>query len=164
MVETVTSFVFGEVASRFRLRDQTAEGTCSLLCVRTWGIPCPESLGCIAALASFALLCFATLCVILAGRCMKVHEHFLYGWILFLLLQAGMRHLERKHYGCLFSLLALLCCVTLCFAMCCLRVVRFDVQVGDRDVKEAHRNITCVHDCAVEALRLKKKRTKTLSL
>ena len=91
MVETVTSFFFGEVASRFRLRDQTAEGTCSLLCVRTWGNPCPESLGCIAALASFALLCFATLffgmccwrCVIIDVRRMEVHANLWYGWILF---------------------------------------------------------------------------------
>ena len=33
----VTSFFFGEVASRDRLRDQTAEGMCSLLCVRSRG-------------------------------------------------------------------------------------------------------------------------------
>ena len=45
-----------------------------------------------------------------------------------------------------------------------MRVVRFDVQVGDSDVKEVHRKRTCVHDCAVEALRLRKKRVKTLSL
>ena len=37
MVETVASFFFGEVASRDRLRDQTAEGMCSLLCVRSRG-------------------------------------------------------------------------------------------------------------------------------
>ena len=95
---------------------------------------------------------------------MEVHEHFLYGWILFLLLQAGMWHLERMDYGCCFSLFASLCFATLCFAMCCLRVVRFDVQVGDSDVKEAHRKKTCVHDCAVEALTLRKKRVKTSSL
>ena len=37
MVEMVTSWFFGEVASRDRLRDQTAEGMCSLLCVRSRG-------------------------------------------------------------------------------------------------------------------------------
>ena len=37
MVEIVTSFFFEEVASRDRLRDQTAEVTCSLLCVRSRG-------------------------------------------------------------------------------------------------------------------------------
>ena len=66
--------------------------------------------------------------------------------------------------GCDFSLVASLCFATLCFAMCCLRVVRFDVRVGDSGLKEVHRKRTCVHDCAVEALRLRKKRVKTLSL
>ena len=84
--------------------------------------------------------------------------------MLFLLLQAGMWHLERMDYGCVFSLFVSLCFATLSFAMCCLRVVRFDVQVGDSDVKEVHRKRTCVHDCAVEARRLRKKRVKTLSM
>ena len=42
--------------------------------------------------------------------------------------------------------------------------MRFDVQVGDRDVKEVHMKNTCVQDCAVEALRLRKTRVKMLSL
>ena len=67
-------------------------------------------------------------------------------------------------YGCVVRLVASLCFATLCFAMCCLRVVRFDVQVGDRDVKEVHRKRTCVHYFAVEALKFRKKRVKTLSL
>ena len=42
--------------------------------------------------------------------------------------------------------------------------MRFDVQVGDRDVKEVHMKNTCVQDCAVDALRLRTKRVKILSL
>ena len=59
---------------------------------------------------------------------------------------------------------ASLCFATLCFAKFCLRFVRFDVQVADRNVKEVYMKRKCVHYCAVEALRLRKKRVKTLSL
>ena len=48
--------------------------------------------------------------------------------------------------------------------MFCLRAVRFHIKVGDSDVKEVYRKRTCVHDCAVASLRLRKKRVKTLSL
>ena len=75
-----------------------------------------------------------------------------------------MWHLERMVCGRACDLFASLCFATRDFAMCCLRVVRCDVQVGDSDVKEVHRKRKCVHDCAVEALRLRKKRVKTWSL
>ena len=48
--------------------------------------------------------------------------------------------------------------------MLCLRCVRFDLQVGDSDVKEVHMKRTCIHDCAVEALIVRKTRVNTLSL
>ena len=62
------------------------------------------------------------------------------------------------------DLCASLCFATRGFAICCLRVVRCDVQVGDRNVKEVHMKKTRVQDCAVEALRLRTKRVLILSL
>ena len=93
-----------------------------------------------------------------------MQEHFLCGCILFLRLQAEMWHLERMDSGRVCDSVASLCFATRGFAMCRLRVVRCDVQVGDRDVKEVRKNRKCVHDCVVEALILRKKRVKTLSL
>ena len=95
---------------------------------------------------------------------MEVHEHFFYGCFLFELLQAGMWHLERMDSGRVFSFFESLCFATLCCAKCCLRFERFNVQVADSVVKEVYMKRRCVRGCSAEALRLRKKLVKTLSL
>ena len=68
---------------------------------------------------------------------MEVHEFIVWLDVGFFVASVDV---ELGKYGlsCLYSLFASLCFATLCFAMCCLRCVRFDLQVGDRDVKEVH--------------------------
>ena len=91
---------------------------------------------------------------------MEVHNYSSYCWIWVSLLHVLMWNFESMDSRSFSSLCASICFATLCFAMCCLHCARFDVQGGDRDVKEVHAKTTRVQDCAVEALRLRKKRVK----